>query len=188
MNKKGLNFNLQVLIAFTFVALIFMFSAVFVQQIGEDYLLKETGDIGITILNQSTGLTTPQDKIREVQSDWTNWNIPYDLFFLFTWIMFIGFTVKSSFEANKEGIFSFFGYIFIGSMLLLLITSYVATFSQWFLVEIFYNVFDDLSFSLPIFNFYMENLGIINFVWWIGLLGINFIDRRFISRTGEVEE
>lgn len=188
IGNKAIDFNIQIIIAFTFVALIFIFSAVFVQQIGEEYLIKETADIGVGILNDSTTLTTPQETIREVQSDWTNWNIPYDLFFLFVWIMFIGTTIKSSFEANKEGIFSFFGYIFIGSMLLLLITSYVATFSQWFLTEIFYNIFDDLSFSLPIFNFYMSNLGIINFVWWIVLLGVNFIDRRFISRTGEVEQ
>lgn len=188
MNKKGLSFIVGSLVAFTFIALIFMFSAVFVQQLGEDYLIKDTADIGVSILDNSTQLTTPQESIREIQNDWTNWNIPYDLMFLFVWLMFIVTTIKSSFEANKEGIFSFFGYIFIGSMLLLLITSYVATFSEWFLVEIFYNVFDDLSFSLPIFNFYMSNIGIINFVWWIVLIGVNFIDRRFISRTGEVEE
>lgn len=188
MNKKGITFAAQIIISFTFIALMFIFSVVLVQQIGEDYLLKETADIGVEILDDNTQLSTPQVKIREIEADWSNWNIPYDLFFLFVWIMFIVFTVKASFEANKEGIFSFFGYVFIGSLLLLLITSYVTTFGQWFLVEIFYNLFDDLTFSLPIFTFYMSNIGLINFIWWVSLITINLIDKRFISRTGEVEE
>ena len=188
MNKKAISFNLAVIISFTFVALVSMFAVVFVQQLGEDYLLLETADIGRDILDNSTALTTPQAKITEIQNDWNSWAIPYDLFFVFIWTMFIGMTVKSAFETNKEGIFSFFGYIFIGSMLLLLITAYVGTFSDWFLTEIFYNVFDDLTLSLPIFTFYVNNIGIINFFWWISLLAINLIDRKFISRTGEVEE
>lgn len=188
MKNKAVIFNIQILIAFTFIGLIFMFSAVFIQQIGQDYLIKETAEIGRDILDNSTALTTPQVKITEIQNDWSSWNIPYDLFFLFVWVMFIGVTVKSSFETNKQGIFSFFGFLFLGSMLLLLITSYISVFASWFLTEIFYNVFDDLNFSLPIFNFYMSNIGIINFIWWISLLIINFIDKRFISRTGEVEE
>lgn len=188
MNKKAIISNIQIMVAFTFVGLIAIFSAVFVQQIGEDYLIKDTADIGRQILDETTELTTPQAKITEIQNDWSSWNIPYDLFFLFIWVMFIGLTVKSSFEMNKEGIFSFFGYIFIGSMLLLLISFYMASFAEWFLLEIFYSVFEDVALSLPIFTFYMSNIGIINFVWWIGLLGINFIDRRFLSRTGEVEE
>ena len=183
-----MSFVTSLIIAFTFIGLMFMFGAVLIQQIGEDYLIKTTADVGVDIINDTTTLTSPITTIREIETDWSTWNIPYDLFFLFIWVSFLVLTIKSSFEAAKEGIFSFFGYILIGSLVLLLITSYIATFADWFLTEIFYNIFDDLSFSLPIFTFYMGNIGLINFVWFISLILINIIDKRFISRTGEVEE
>lgn len=189
--KKGISFLSGVIISFTFISLMFMFLAVFIHQAGDEYLIQTTANTGIDILNSTaTSLDSTQgiDTINETRNNWTNFLFPYDLFFLLVWVSVYLGTVFATFKANKEGIFSFFGYLFMGSLMLLLITSYLATFTQWFLTEIFYNVFDDITFSLPVFTFYMENLGIINFIWWLSLVLISAIDKRFISRTGEVEE
>jgi len=71
---------------------------------------------------------------------------------------------------------------------MLLITSYLSDYASWFMTEIFYALFDDVVFTLPIFTFYINNLGVINFVWFLILILISIIDRGFISRTGEVQE
>jgi len=190
MNKKALSQPVMILTSFAIIAIMFIFTSVLIFEAGEDYLIADTADIGRGILsNQSTSqvqsLTTTID---ELQSDYSAFAFPYDLFFLLMWISTFSFTVYSTFMTNKEGIFSFFGFLFMGSMLMLLITSYLAEFTNWFMTNIFYALFDDTSFSLPIFTFYLSNLALINFIWWIVLLLVSIIDRNFISRTGEVQE
>lgn len=190
MNKKALSQPIMILTSFVIISIMFIFTSVLIFEAGEDYVISETADIGRNILsNQSTaevqGLTTTID---ELQADYSAFAFPYDLFFLLMWISTFSFTVYSTFLANKEGIFSFFGFLFIGSMLMLLITTYLSTFTSWFMTNIFDALFNDLTLSLPIFTFYLSNLGLINFIWWIILLLVSIIDRNFISRTGEVQE
>ncbi len=181
--NKGVLFNIGYIITFTFIAISLIFGAILVQQIGVD-IVSEVGDVSEEFELPSMN----EESIEQLETDYNNLIMPYDLFFLVIWISAITTTLFSSFQANKQGVFSFFGSIFIGSLILLLITSFVASISDFFMVEVFNKLFDDVSVSLPVFNWYLTNLGLINFVWWLSLVLVNFIDRSFISRTGEIEE
>jgi len=189
MNKKGIAAIVYVLIFFAIFSVLTIFTWVFIQQMGEDYIINNVADVGREISNSTyADPALTKETIDTLQTNYNNTSIAYDLFFLALCISTMGFSIYSSFKANKAGIFSFFGMIFIGSLLLLLITTYLSSFTSWFMEEIFDRVFADVSLSLPIFYFYLNNLAIINFIWFLFLVGISVIDRQFISRTGQVEE
>lgn len=179
-----------VMISFLIISISFIFTSVLVKEAGSTYLIEPTADIGRDVLNNETSLPAAQgvDTITQLENDYNNFLFPYDLFFLAIWISVFVSTVFLAFKSNREGIFSFFGYLFIGTLLLLLLTTYMSDFASWFMAEIFDTVFASANVSLPIFTFYISNLGLIHFSWWIILVLLNVIDRNFISRTGEVEE
>ena len=190
MNKKGITgFALYFIFFFAIFSVITMFSWVMIQQLGEEYVIDIVADTGRDISNTSISNPTPTvNTINTIQTDYNNFSLAYDLFFLFLWLLAISLSVQSVFKSQKQGIFSFFGFIFIGSIIILLLTSYLAAFTDWFMAEIFNRVFADVTLSTPIFNFYLSNLAIINFIWWCLLVGLSVIDRQFISRSGQVEE
>lgn len=190
MNKKGMaGTALYVIFFFAIFAVITVFSWVLIQQVGEEYVISIVADTGRNISNETyANAELTKGTITTLQNQYNGFSLAYDLFFLFLWLFAISVSIFSVFAAKKQGIFSFFGFIFIGSILILLLTSYLAGFTDWFMAEIFDRVFSDLSLSLPIFNFYLANLAIINFIWWCMLVGLSVIDRQFISRSGAVEE
>lgn len=188
MNKRGLSTLMNVIIGFTMFSLVFMFTMVFILEAGETYLIEPTQQIGLDVVSDLAVNNTQSESINNLVNDFKQFSFPYDLFFLFMWISYYVTTVVAAFKSNKEGFFSFFGFIFIGSLVLLLITSYMSNIAAWFMSEIFNTVFGDVTLSLSIFNFYISNLGIINFIWWLSLVMIAVIDKSFISKSGEVEE
>jgi hypothetical protein len=191
MNKKGFSNLALLILAFALAVTIYFFSAIFLYEAGGQYLISPVSEIGQGIISDTTidsVNTTVSATILEVENGYLNFNFPFDLFFLFTWLLAIVGTITLSFKANKEGIFEFFGWLFMGTLILLLITSYVSDFVAWFLVEIFDAVFTTSLISMPIFTYYLTNLGLINFVWWLSLVLINIIDRTIISKTGEAEQ
>lgn len=188
-NKKGFTGAMNLMISFAILSIMFIFATVLIFETGEDYVIKETADLGVSILND-TALTPDQgvNAVNNIRNKYSGFAYPYDLFFLLMWVSTFTFTIFSTFKSNKEGIFTFFGMLFMGSILMLLITSYLASFTDWFMTNIFNALFDDITISLPIFTFYLANLGLINFIWFLVLALVSVVDRTFISRTGEVQE
>ncbi|MCJ8328326.1 MAG: hypothetical protein MJK08_14640 [Campylobacterales bacterium] len=190
MNKKAFSSVMLTMIAFLVLSMTFIFTSVMYKEAGEQFLITPTADIGRGILANTTSIPASQgvDTITALENRYIAFNFPYDLFFLVLWISVFTSTVVAAFRSNKEGIFSFFGFIFIGSLILLLITGYMADFASWFMGNVFYAMFADVTVSLPIFTFYINNLGLIHFIWWLILVLVNIVDKSFISKTGEVEQ
>lgn len=190
MNKKALfDLNLSILL-FTIFTLMFVFLATFIHDVGHQELIVPTANISKDIINGSTveSVSTPIiSKIDELEAGHLAYTISLDLAFLAMWISAFVSTLFISFRTNKEGIFSFFGLIFVGSIMLLLITFYLEQFTDWFISELLEKVLEIDMSTLPIINFYFNNIGLINFIWSLILLLVNIIDRQFISKTGEVE-
>jgi hypothetical protein len=190
MNKKGISGVFLGIMAFAIVSMIFVFSATLLKESATEYLIVPEAEIATDILNDTTNLPDELgiDSIETLKNQWLNYNVPIDLTFLAMWVTLFGSTIYMTFKAGKEGVFSFMGNMLIGTMLLLLITTFLADITSWFMAEIFFMLFNDVSLNLTIFTFYINNLGIIHFVWWLVLVLVSVIDRQFISRTGRVEE
>jgi mannose/fructose/N-acetylgalactosamine-specific phosphotransferase system component IID len=188
-NKKAISFSLSIILFFAISSVIFIFSSVLIKETGTEYFISPVADIGRDILNDTNiSQELGVNAVTRIENKWIEFNLPYDLFFLLFWISTFALTVTSAFQSRKQGIFSFFGFTFVGALLFLLITSYIGTFTDWFMTEIFYKIFADINLSIPILTFYLSNLGLINFIWLLILILLNIIDRNFISKTGEVEE
>jgi hypothetical protein len=56
------------------------------------------------------------------------------------------------------------------------ILSFVITFSEWFRDQVVLSVLPVISLSLPFFSYYLNNIGIINFVVILICLILNFVD------------
>src|SRR6056297_2955168 len=125
---------------------------------------------------------------QQLEQDYNALAIPYDLFFLALWIGAFVTTLTSTIQSNKTGVFSFFGFLFVGSLILLLLTAYVSDFASWFMANVFDTLFATSAISTPILDYYLNNLGFLNFIWWLILVLVAFIDRGIISKSGSVEE
>ena len=131
MNKKGFSNLALVIIAFGLVAMVYFFSAVFLYESGAEFFISPLAIIGKVIISDTTISsinTSVSATIDKVESSYLNFGFPFDLFFLVTWILAFAGTVVLAFKSNKQGIFEFFVYLFIGTLILLLITSYVSDF------------------------------------------------------------
>jgi len=82
MNKKGIHNSLIILLAFSIVAIMVIFSAVLVKESGETYLIEPTADIAVSILN-NTSIPDSQgiDTVNSLKTEYDNLSFPYDLFF-----------------------------------------------------------------------------------------------------------
>jgi len=188
MNKKGISMFIYAFFAFSFVALIYIFSTVLIYETGKDYIVGETANVGRDIFTNITPSTQSVSNIDDLQAEYNSFIFPYDLFFLVFWISTFSLTLQAAYRAKKEGVFSFFGSIFVGSLIMLLITSYISQVTTWFMDNLFNPVFSDSAVSIPIITFYFANMALINIIWWALLILINVLDLSFISKTGRVEE
>lgn len=188
MNKKGISIYLYAFFTFAFVALIYIFSTVLIYETGKDFIIAGTADVGKDIFTNTSPNSQKIDAINDLQAEYNAFVFPYDLFFLAFWIATFSMTMQAAYRAKKEGVFSFFGFIFVGSLLMLLITSYISQVTTWFMDNLFNPVFSDSSVAIPIITFYFANMALINMVWWAILILVNVLDLSFISRTGRIEE
>jgi len=116
-----------------------------------------------------------QTRIEGVADSFNNLYTFGDYAFLF---MIIGLVIQSfiaSSQASRSGIFSFFGYMTIGNIILVFLLSYAVHFRDWFLNEIVYTILT-ISIETPFFTWFFTNSYYIGMVWYILLLFINIID------------
>jgi len=188
MNKKG---NMQTIIGtillFSVVIFIFLFSTVGVKQIFSENIIAPTLSELSPQVSASTQTTISSWK-DIFDLEWFD----YDLFFLvFVLVAFSG-TVLSAYKEKKLGWTSFFGYITIGSYVFLLALTFVTTISDWLMVNFYQNLFNLMLVDTPIIDFFIEQIHIISFIWFLVVIFVNQFDLGgFVKRNtdeGIVEE
>ena len=68
-----------------------------------------------------------------------------------------------------------------GIIITMFVSGIIGTISVWY-KDVIYNIIPTLSHNAPMFNFYINNLGVINLVLSVGLILLNFIDLRKIKQ------
>ena len=188
LNKKGLNNLMFIIIIFGVIALITMFGLIFVKEVGDQYLSEPLTDISLEILNNTNSPSDFSTTINNAEIAYNNIVIPYDLLFLIIWIMVLGGVFVTAYKVKKMPVYSWLGMLFIGSMMFLLITGFIAQFTDWFLDSFYNNLFSDIDLNTPIMDFYFENMSLINFVTFAIALLLNRIDVTLEMGGGRVEE
>ncbi len=187
MNKKGNTNVLYIIIMFALLAMIGIFMMVFTYEIGRTEILQPILNITLDI-EQSLGVSQEmQDHAVAIKDSYDGLEIPYDLFFLYLWISSIAASIAITLKSKKDSVFSFFGGMFITLMGLLLIVFFVDQVQEWFFLNIFNAVFSDITLSLPIMDYYFNNIGWISSIWFILLLFLRQVDLD-INVGGRVQE
>lgn len=101
-----------------------------------------------------------------------------DKLFFLSFAIFAFSLVKGAYEVKREGYFSFFGITIIGSMIILFLLSIYLELSEW-IKELLFSAIPSISPAIPIFTWYLNNVGIINMVLIFICIIVNFVDFDF---------
>ena len=175
MKKAQTNFMFMI-VMFAMLAMMTMFSIVFIYEIGRTEILDPILNVTLDIEQQLNVSAAMQTHAQDVKNSYDNIEIPYDLFFLYIWISAIAASIVLTLKSKKESVFSLFGNMFFGLMGLLLIVFFIDQVQVWFFVNIFNAVFSDITLSLPIMDYYFDNIGWITSIWFMLLLFLQQVD------------
>lgn len=103
-----------------------------------------------------------------------------DYAFLLILISLFAQSLISSSQASRSGIFSFFGFMTIGNIILIFILSYAVHIRDWFLNEIVYNILT-ISIETRFFDFFFSYSYYIAMIWYIIILFVNIIDFKRVA-------
>lgn len=170
-NKKSIGRYLSVILIFSILFLFSFFMVIFLKDIGKTEILDPISNI-----SQSTQFTISeemQDFIQLQPEEFENLNFHYDLYFVFSFIGFFLFALFGSYKAKQENYMSFFGFLFFGIVLFLYISTIITIFADWLVLNLINGFLEfDLN-TVPIINYYITNMGLINFILATILIMVN---------------
>jgi len=158
------------------------------KEAGDQYLANPLTNISLNVLNNSNAPASFSNTVDNLHTTYDGIEIPYDLIFLIFWIIESGMVFLMAYKVKKMPIYSWFGMVFIGSMMFLLITGFVAQFTDWFIESFYNNLFSDLSLNTPIMDFFFNYMALINYITFAVALFLNRIDVSIEMGGGRVEE
>ena len=187
--KKGSMFSVVlIIVSVTILLLLLLFSIIGFHQIGGEYIIDSFMDASDTMADSGQLPAASNTTSYAIKATYDEIKWPFDLYFLAFFILGFMTTIFSAYKTRKMGYMSFFGMLTIGSMVFLVVISFLDQFSTWFLQDFFYKVFDAPALATPIMNYYFAHLGIISIIWFVVLLLVNQIDIKFNMGEGRVQE
>ena len=160
-------------LSFGLLGILGVFFAIFTFQIGDEYILTPINDIANDSYAQLGISEQIQTHIDDSLTNYRSLNLPYDLFFLFSWLGIFGLSLITAYKSREEGYMSFFGSITLGLMIFLFVLSFMVTIFDWIVLNLIQGV---VSFDLtttPIILFYVDNIEFISFIWAVILIIVN---------------
>lgn len=152
------------------------------------YGIEQMVSINEDMVTDGISSASSQVNVLEIAESYKNIYLIADyMFILFIVSAFIQ-SVISATRAKREGIFSFFGLITLGNVIMVFLLTLAVRISDWILNEIIYNIVV-ISFDTPFTDWFFNYSIFVALFWYTTLLVVNFIDfRGILSRTGFVTE
>lgn len=159
--------------SFSIGIIIVMFLGIFTYQLGDEQILTPLENISSQAA-VSMNLSAPiQVALQDLPQSYRNLNIPFDLFMLIILINAFAGSIYVASQTKEMGWWNYFGAITFVLIIFLFISSYLAVIKDWLILNLFTGFLQvDLN-TLPIFNWYITHLGIINFIWGVLLITAN---------------
>ena len=104
-----------------------------------------------------------------------------DKLFLFGFLFFLFELGRSVLNSKREGYFSTLGTITYGSIIIMFISGFFGTISEWFR-DIIFSLIPTLSQTSPMFTFYLTNLGVINLGLSLFFILLSFVDLKKLKQ------
>ena len=164
---------INIIVWFSFMVVLFLFMGIFIYQTGDEFVLTPLDNVTQNLTSELGVSQDMRDHINDLPVQYRALPEPYDLGFIISFLIIFMASIISSIKSKEESWLSFFGTITIGFMVFLFMTGFFITLSDWFVLNLIQNFLEfDLS-TTPIFLYYINNIGIINTVWFILLVIIN---------------
>ena len=176
-----------IIVFFSMVSLMGIFTSIFFYEIGKDTIISTLTNVTLTIQQDNNVSAQMQAHTQSLQDSYNAFIMPYDLMFIYLWVLAFIISVVATLKTKTESAFSFMTGIFFGIMGILLIVFFVDQIITWFFDEIFNPIFSDAVLDIPVTLFYFDNIGIISAIWFAILFLIRYIEIDFGAR-GRVQE
>jgi hypothetical protein len=187
-NKKGLFRVMSLILIFSFISLVMIFSVIFIKEIGKEQMLDKLDNYTYQVEDEFGLSLEMKEHIHSLPEEYDETNPMYDLFFLIGLITTFVITMVSSFKSAELGMFSFLGYLTLGVAGFLFVSSFFMIINDWFIFN-FIQGFLEFDFdTVPMINYYINNLSIINFIWAILIVGVNKISFVLIRNKKDEED
>lgn len=167
------------IVIFSFVSVVFLFITLLVLGGFNNYVLDKL----LSFMNSfiANGLIPTEFGVTAVS---TSESLRTVMFYLdYVWFgSFISLIIGSlifSYNRKRENYFSLLSMATLGIIIFVYFGGFIIQLTTWFQVEILLAVFPTFSSQAPIFNWYLNNLGIINLVLISVNILANFIDLDF---------
>jgi hypothetical protein len=181
-NKKG-SYGLGLFgffFSMTIVTMVTFFALVVLPAILFDYGISIASDTNQNMVDAGISSAESQTNINQIKSSYMNMFKMADYVFM---ALIITLVIQSFITAalmRREGLFSFFGLITLGNVILIFSLTFAVTIKDWFLNNFIYNILL-ISVETPFINWWFANTILIGSIWFSVLLFVNIIDFRAIG-------
>jgi len=180
LNKKGNIMHISSLaVVFSLISIIYIFFALFMFGTANDYLFYELQNMSESLEADGVVKAGTSAQTQTWLSDFTNFNLHLDTFWLIGYITFIMSSIALSYKTRKSGYFTAFGYLFYLIMFVLFMLTLFSTITNWFNVEILEKVLPTAQINVPMFYYYLAHIGVFTSVHLVVCLLVNLIDFDF---------
>lgn len=179
MGNGNLAENLKSIVAYNFITIMVVFIILFVYGVGKDYVLfgiyevaqslETAGTIGAWVPEFIATIANYADIIPQF----------LDMFWLLLTVTLFFELIIASYHAGREGWFSILGFLTVGILFMLFLTSIFITVVDWVQLNFIDAMFGGMAYSIPFITFYLNNVLIVNTILIVICVIANFIDLDF---------
>jgi len=186
--EKRLKEVLSTSLIFSFLALIFIVSSLFMYVAIYDYGVVNIYDVSEDLQSQGFLSAIIMSLIDNVVSLIQHFPIWVDYLFLLVFTVFVVNVIVSSYFTKREGYFTIFGFLSIFFIFLMFILVWFNNIIIWFKTNIYNFLPASVTTNLTFFNFYLDNLAIIHMIIIAICILLNFLDLDFSKFNSRKEK
>lgn len=162
-----------VILVFGLVSMISLFIAIFMWAFNNDYILYNVNVQAEYLENNSVISQSDLDNIESMGNKHASLNFYFDEWWLLSYILMLVSTIFVSYYSREDNLFSFLGTLFFGTMVFLFVLGVITQVNTYLLEDVFYKMLPTIEGSMPMFEFYMNNAGIISFIHLLVCILVN---------------
>lgn len=178
---SGLTGLLGTIITFNLSAIMVIFMALVMIATFQDYFFYEVYQIASQLQSNNLIGSWVTALIETISTWYTTLPVYVDVIFMFMFILTAGSLVVSSYYLEREGYFSVLSLLTIGTLLTLFFGGLVIQLTDYIRDEILARLIPTMAYTLPMFNWYMDNIFMVNTILCLICIVVNFIDFEMLS-------
>jgi hypothetical protein len=162
-----------VILLFGLVSTIALFLGIVLWAFNNDYVLYELNVQAEGLKNSSLISQSDLNHLESAGNEHATFNFHFDEFWLASALVMFVSTIAIAYFSREEGLFSFLGMLFFGTMIFLFALGIVQQVTDYVLQDIFYKMLPSIEGTMPMYEFYMDNIGIISFAHLLVCILVN---------------